>query len=671
MTHHGDDDRDADRSAAVRGRCAVVCAVAFGALLLVTAAPALASAPDPPTTVTALAADGEAFVSFAAPASDGGYAIAGYTVTASPGGAQTGGSATTIAVTGLTDGTTYTFTVTATNSNGETSPGSLASAPVTPLAAPRNTSAATVTGTAQVDDKLTATTGTWNESPLVYTYQWSDCDPQSNACTAIPGATASTYTVEPFDGGAVIAVTLTATNIDQESTTYTSETGVVDAAAGTPTVVTAPTVGAQAGPATRTGTAGTWTNDPTSYTYQWVRCEPDTHFCYPIGTDQPSYTPSRADAGWILYLEVYATNAYGDSLSATSDPSLIVSYAAPPLITITTPADGADYVPSVTNAQVTTVAAEYQCSAPIAMSVTSCVGTVKGGAQLPFAFGDSSFTVTATDADGQSSTKTVNYTIGGPLTVTVASPVNGATYLQGAAVPATFSCAASDGAVLNCSGAQTPGCPANVLAENLGPNVACAGLIPSGGFVDTTNLGQHTATFTAYATYGGLYRPPATVTLTYEVVAPPAPQSTAGSSPAGPTVQGQRLVVTDLRQSTTTWRLSATKKASARVPVGTRFSFSSDVAARVTFAFSKVVAGRADGGRCVAPTSHNARHAGCARLLSAGSIVIAGGSGANTVPFSGAVGSTKLAVGAYSATVTATAGGVHVKVGTLHFTIVK
>src|SRR5439155_14344736 len=89
--------------------------------------------PGAPVGVSAGAGDGQATVSFDAPASNGGAQVTSYTVTLSPGGLTAAGAGSPITVTGLANGTTYVFTVTATNSAG-TGPTSAASNPVTPFA---------------------------------------------------------------------------------------------------------------------------------------------------------------------------------------------------------------------------------------------------------------------------------------------------------------------------------------------------------------------------------------------------------------------------------------------------------------------------------------------------------------------------------------------------------
>ena len=86
--------------------------------------------PGAPQKVTAVAGNGAATVSFAAPGFNGGSAII-YTVTASPGGATATGISSPITVSGLTNGISYTFTMTATNAAGK-GPASPPSNSVTP-----------------------------------------------------------------------------------------------------------------------------------------------------------------------------------------------------------------------------------------------------------------------------------------------------------------------------------------------------------------------------------------------------------------------------------------------------------------------------------------------------------------------------------------------------------
>lgn len=66
-------------------------------------------------------------------------------------------------------------------------------------------------------------------------------------------------------------------------------------------------------------TTGTWTGEPTSYVYQWERCEGTCTEWKKIGTATKStYTPVEGDVGYKLRVKVTAKNAGGEEASATS-----------------------------------------------------------------------------------------------------------------------------------------------------------------------------------------------------------------------------------------------------------------------------------------------------------------------------------------------------------------
>lgn len=74
--------------------------------------------PGTPTIGSASAADGQATVTFTAPASNGGSPITSYTVTSSPGNITATGASSPIIIGGLSNGTAYSFRVTARNIAG-------------------------------------------------------------------------------------------------------------------------------------------------------------------------------------------------------------------------------------------------------------------------------------------------------------------------------------------------------------------------------------------------------------------------------------------------------------------------------------------------------------------------------------------------------------------------
>jgi hypothetical protein len=120
--------------------------------------------------------------------------------------------------------------VTATNADGSASAQSdqtAVVAPATSSAAPKNTSAPTISGTAKVGQELTVDEGSWSGSPTAYAYQWQRCDADVAACTAVVGATGKTYGVRLADLGYRLRVAVTARNAKGTATANSEITGIV------------------------------------------------------------------------------------------------------------------------------------------------------------------------------------------------------------------------------------------------------------------------------------------------------------------------------------------------------------------------------------------------------------------------------------------------------------
>jgi hypothetical protein len=94
--------------------------------------------------------------------------------------------------------------------------------------APTNTTAPTISGSPQVGQTLTASSGTWNsDTTPTYTYQWLRCDTAGNNCAAITGANAQTYTVTNDDSNKTLRVVVTARNSTGTGSATSSQTAVV------------------------------------------------------------------------------------------------------------------------------------------------------------------------------------------------------------------------------------------------------------------------------------------------------------------------------------------------------------------------------------------------------------------------------------------------------------
>lgn len=91
--------------------------------------------------------------------------------------------------------------------------------------------------------------------------------------------------------------------------------------------------------ATLTATQGSWSNNPTGFAYQWVRCPPsggasDGSDCAVIGgATTQAYVVSGADAGSRLRVRVTASNADGSATAASNPTALIEAQAQAPAAT--------------------------------------------------------------------------------------------------------------------------------------------------------------------------------------------------------------------------------------------------------------------------------------------------------------------------------------------------
>ncbi len=117
------------------------------------------------------------------------------------------------------------------------------------------------------------------------------------------------------------ASTSTATTATTTTTTAKTTTTTVQPPANT----TPPSISGTAmdGQQLATGN-GSWTNSPTSFTYQWQRCASDGGGCGAIaGADSQHYTVSSTDIGHRLRVQVTAHNS-GGSGTATSAATAVV-----------------------------------------------------------------------------------------------------------------------------------------------------------------------------------------------------------------------------------------------------------------------------------------------------------------------------------------------------------
>jgi len=205
--------------------------------------------------------------------------------------------------------------------------------------------------------------------------------------------------------------------------------------------------------------------------------------------------------------------------SGTGAPSntATVTVIAPPSVTITAPADGATY--SVGQSVDTSYSCTEGASGPGIGTCSDDHSVGNGNAIDTSTPGSFSLTVTATSKDGQSTAKTVTYTVAGGPSAAITAPADGANYSVGETVDTSYSC--TDG--------------------SFGPGIATCSddhSIGNGNAIDTSTPGSFSLKVTATSKDGQS----AAKTVSYTVAGPPSVTITTPPNGAH-YIQGQTVNV--------------------------------------------------------------------------------------------------------------------------------
>ena len=280
--------------------------------------------PGAPTSVSAVFGNASATVSWVAPTSDGGFAIASYKVVSV---ADSGKSCTVTApttsctVTGLTNGTSYTFKVTATNGAALVGSASAASNSVVPKTTPGVASA--LVATAQDSAVKVAWTAPSSNGGATITKYVVTANPGSRTCTT----STTTCAVTSLTNGTSYTFTVVASNEVGDGASSAGVTAVPNVLPAAPT-----SVQLTAGTSTLTAT---WqapsANGGTGLLSYRATATPGGKFCE---VAPPALTCDIVDvaAGTSYTVKVVATNATG------SGPESAVSNSATPRAKPNTPA---------------------------------------------------------------------------------------------------------------------------------------------------------------------------------------------------------------------------------------------------------------------------------------------------------------------------------------------
>jgi tripartite motif-containing protein 71 len=172
----------------------------------------------------------------------------------------------------------------------------------------KNTEVPKLSGSALTGTRMTVSDGVWTASPVLYGYQWDDCNSSGKECVAIPGATNANYTPVTSDEGHTLLAQVTATNGDGSLNASSAASALVKSGHGEEGAARSP----QPGTTIEYGVALSGTGLPTltkSEVEKWAQKDFPTEATAIFPPDEPQTWPASDYKRATIY--------YRDSTSRT------------------------------------------------------------------------------------------------------------------------------------------------------------------------------------------------------------------------------------------------------------------------------------------------------------------------------------------------------------------
>jgi hypothetical protein len=202
------------------------------------------------------------------------------------------------------------------------------------VSVPAITTAPVVTGTAQQNQLLTSSNGSWSNSPTSYSYQWQDCETTGANCTNISSATSSSYMLSAGDVGHTVRATVTATNSAGSNTTNSATTATVTEIAPAAAFSFSPSSPVTGQNVHLDGSASTCANAPCTYSWDDDGTDGAGGSNWPLGTGQTlDFTFTQAAT---KYVRLTVTDSLGGT--ATIEHDVVVNQSTQPPANTTAPA---------------------------------------------------------------------------------------------------------------------------------------------------------------------------------------------------------------------------------------------------------------------------------------------------------------------------------------------